>query len=352
MTGKRCMCWISVIALVSIAFGIYSCSEDPATPEKPETIIKIYAFAGDTEMGIIVIDCTDPSSPDSVGLFDPLGPSTVKWVTISGDYLYAIVDREFPDPNELFVIDISDPVNPKKSGSCDCPTDYCNDIVVSGDYAYVAAEDSGLATFDISEPANPQYLDNLPVNGYAIGVAVSGNYAFVTSWDGGLHTVNIADPSHPLAAGSCIEPFHSVRIAVQGNYAYVVNEEEPAGLYVIDIEPPSSPDSVGFCAVPVSQADACDVLCVDDHAFMVWDYGLLAIDISTPTNPTIVGGIDIDNENYCFDILDNRAYYPAERNGLHIIDISDETSLRILGTFELSGDIYGRQVESVAVRKY
>ena len=53
------------------------------------------------------------------------------------------------------------------------------DIVVEGNYAFVAVADSGLQIFDITDPAIPILAGGIRTADRALGLAVAGNYAFV-----------------------------------------------------------------------------------------------------------------------------------------------------------------------------
>ncbi len=66
---------------------------------------------------------------------------------------------------------------PTLAGSCDTP-DHAHDVFVSGDYAYVADDYSGLQVIDISDPENPTLVSSYDTD-RATGVFVSSDYAYV-----------------------------------------------------------------------------------------------------------------------------------------------------------------------------
>ena len=53
--------------------------------------------------------------------------------------------------------------------------------VISGNYVYVAAGDSGLRIIDVSDPAAPTFVGSYVPGGQANDVAVNGNYAYVVA---------------------------------------------------------------------------------------------------------------------------------------------------------------------------
>ena len=78
-------------------------------------------------------------------------------------------------------------------------TGFSYGVYVSGDYAYVADDDSGLAVIDISDPTNPGAPVYSDTTGTAHGIYVSGDYAYVTDLMSGLALNQITHPTTPRA---------------------------------------------------------------------------------------------------------------------------------------------------------
>ncbi len=63
-------------------------------------------------------------------------------------------------------------------------------MAVSGSYAYVADDESGLQIIDISVPGSPVIVVSMDTPSNAYGVAVSGDYAYVADIFSGLQVAN------------------------------------------------------------------------------------------------------------------------------------------------------------------
>ena len=279
----------------------------------------------------------------------PRGPALA--VAVSGSYAYVTTGGA-----GLQVIDISDPVNPKRvNWHDDSGTAY--DLAVSGNYAYVADLDAGLQVFDIRNPSVPVEVSRFNTNGsvYAVAVsavAVSDNYAYVAdSWLEGtsslaaLQVIDVSDRSNPQRVGSLEGAFG--RLAISGHYAYVGAYE--AGLQVIDVSDPSNPQRVGSLEAGWSPQD---VAVSGQYAYVAgsWregtnhGYGLQVIDISNPVNPRRVGSLE--GASGSLALAGNYAYVAVEgwRDGtnlhptsLHVIDISSPASPQRVGSLGLEG---------------
>jgi PKD repeat protein/subtilisin family serine protease len=256
-----------------------------------------------------------------VGFYDT--PAIPYDVAVSGTYAY-VADNS----SGLRVIDISDPANPTEVGFYDTPG-YANGVAVSGSYAYVADWISGLRVIDISNPAQPTevgYHDTLATN-----VAVSGTYAYVAA-SAGLRVIDISDPTHPTEVGFYDTPGSAYGVAVSGPYAYVA--DWISGLRVIDISDPTHPTEVGFYDTPGS---AYDVAISGSYAYVAdHSSGLRVIDISNPANPTEVGFYDTPENAIGVAVSGTYAYVAAWISGLRVIDISDPAHPTEVGFYNKS----------------
>ena len=104
---------------------------------------------------------------------------------------------------------------------------------MSGDYAYIAGEISGLAVIDISDPTNPGTPVYQNMTDEAHSVYVSGDYAYVADYSKGLAVINISDPTNPGTPIYKNTTGNANNVYVSGYYAYVADGS--SGLAVIEI---------------------------------------------------------------------------------------------------------------------
>jgi hypothetical protein len=277
--------------------------------------------------GLRVFDIsTDPSTPSQIAYYEIPGSRIVE-VVLSGNYAY-LADRY----NGLRVIDISVPSNPNEV--CNCPTpDWTEDIALFGNYAYVAGRSAGLLVIDISDFSNPTGVFSFDTPAYTMGVEISGDYAYLANYDDGLRIIDISDPENPSEVGCYDTPHEAQDVAVSGNYAYVA--DYLSGLRVIDISDPENPYEVGSCNTTLAE----DVVVSGNYAYVADGlYGLMVIDISDPENPIKLDSCETpDHVGNRIAISGDYAYVTNNASGLCIIDISDLSSpegLTIVGSFD------------------
>ena len=320
---------------------------DISIPSNPKIIGSVYTpeYAGDVYvsgsyaylggMGLQVIDISNPSSPEIIGSVATLGGSTFY---ISGNYAYLI--------GPLFiVIDITTPSSPEMIGSISFElVGYALDVYVSGSYAYVATDNTGLAVIDISIPSSPKIISYFVTYGSAQGVYVSGNYAYVsTVWSDGssIQVLDISTPSNPVTI-SFVERLRAGAIYnISDNYAYVagIYRDDSGEIYgyleVIDV---SNSNFVITRSFITQWSTIYSGFHVSGSYAYLGGKGLQVIDISVPSAPTIIGSFP----TYAGGIYvsGSYAYVTAESSSFKVIDISTPSNLKIIGSVDTPGYSY------------
>lgn len=77
--------------------------------------------------------------------------------------------------------------------------DLANDVVVAGNYAYVAAGNSGLRIVSIQDQNDLHEVGYYELSN-AQGVAVAGDYAYVAAGATGLSIFNVSNSAAPVLA--------------------------------------------------------------------------------------------------------------------------------------------------------
>lgn len=283
-----------------------------------------YAYIAAGPAGLQVVDISDPVSPKRVG-----GCSTsatlgvANGVAASGHYAY-VADGYAG----LQVIDVSDPAAPRKVGgySFSPLVPYARDVKVAGNYVYIAASNGGLKIFDVTNPASPKPAGGLLTTS-AFAVAVSGNLACVASGDfGGMSVIDIGNPASPKWLGGFITPGIGQRVAIAGQYAYIADGDTSmqtlqTGLHIIDVSSPAKPKRVGYYL----SRDANCVVVAGDYAFMTGGNSRLdnswlnAMNVAKPANPQLAGTLTMAGSIQGLTVSGSYIYLANNDRGLAIV---------------------------------
>ncbi|MCD6496069.1 MAG: hypothetical protein J7K54_02245, partial [Candidatus Aenigmarchaeota archaeon] len=232
-----------------------------------------YAYVGgNDDPAFSVIDISDPSNPEEIGLIrdDSVGGSAtvlegVGDIFVNGRYAYVL---NSVNNDSMTILDISDPTNPTEVG-------YITDdsvggdvtaikapqnVYVSGRYAYITSrlEDS-LSVIDISNASNPvqvSYIQDDSLGGDATGldgargIYVAGNYVYVGSfYDNSISVIDISDPEDLVEVGVIFDDTRNgtanmidgiFNIFGSGKYIYVSAHDDDA-ISIIEISAIETP---------------------------------------------------------------------------------------------------------------
>ena len=185
--------------------------------------------------GLTIVDVSSPASPQELSYH-----TNPDWEPVEREGVEGLGTDVLIMTEEFTVEDLIDNVAP--SGS------YL-DVAVSGDYAYIAASDSGLVVLDISDSTSPSEVARLEVPDRPRRIIISGNLVFLIGfrvpddetwremvhWMHPLHIVDITNPVTPRLVDS-VEEITGVTpcqlMVTFDDYIYFLNHQ---AVYVIDI---------------------------------------------------------------------------------------------------------------------
>ncbi len=332
------------------AVGFYSAQNDPIWSVQKVIVQDNYAYLVAGQAGLWIIDVSDPANPVEVGFYNTLGSAT--GINLRGDYAYVtwqicshpycsnqlrIVDISNPNKpievgtyktlntitavelvgewaylgvkGELEVLNISQPDKMRESTLFEHAYGYSPyDIVANGNYIYLAAGDTGLQVFDISNPTYPVEMGTFKVSdmktAYKLTLVESHIYLVDSKQ---LHIIDISNPTVPISVS--VTPLDMGRypnpaIAITEGYAYLTTAS--TGLHTLDVSTLTSPKKVNVFGGPnLAQG----IAVINDYAYVADGYlGLRIFDISNPTRPTEAGFYDKPGGAWAVSVKDNYAY--------------------------------------------
>jgi len=218
-------------------------------------------------------------------------------------------------------------------GTCNTPG-FAYDAVVSGNYAYVADGDGGLAVVDLADRSQPTIVGSCSVTGKATGLAVAGSYAYVAVANSKLAVVNVATPSQPAVIATCNLSGTPNGVFVSGNYAYVASGT--AGIQIVNIATPSSPQLTSSFQ---TAGPAKSVSVTGDSVYAaVGSAGIEIIDVTLPWNPVLVDRYDTPGEACGIFIAGSYTYVADGGAGLQIWAAADSGNY---DTPDYAAGVYG-----------
>jgi hypothetical protein len=223
-----------------------------------------YAYLADNWVGLRIIDVSDPSEPEQVGVceIEAIAISDV-FVTDSIAYVVAYIGG-------LYIIDIIDPSAPEEVGHFNNYTT-TGDVYVQDTLAYLA-DSEGLRIISVADPGNPWQVGMFESRGEA-SVFVAGTSAYIAgggSYDYyNFRIVDVSDPAHPVQKGYCCNDQTGFSTYICDSLAYVADWD--FGLQVIRINHPPMLDRIGYYQ---TDSFVLSTFCADGYAYLGGAEGL------------------------------------------------------------------------------
>jgi hypothetical protein len=276
-----------------------------------------YAYLADDTSGLMIIDVSNKVNPVLVGNYRTTGNNRSVFMNDQFAYL--------TDGDGLYIVDVDSPATPTLTGKYDM-TGMPIDLVLSGDYCYLAVDGSGLQSININNPSNPTIIDSYGPLGRARELDKQGNYVYLADGDSGVHIIDVSNPEHLTLLGTCHAPLSAASISVRGDYAYI--SDEATGLKVINISQPTNPYLVS--QYNITESNSLDLEVLGDYVFvairgMPSGGRFLILNVDNPLNPQYAAEIATSGLTICIAVDSNYAYL-GESSGIQIFDISDKTN--------------------------
>ncbi len=150
-------------------------------------------------------------------------PGTPRGV-FARDHTCFVADAELG----LQIVDISNPDSKVIIGAADTPG-YAYGVFVKDTLAFVADGHEGLSIINVADSTNPKRIGVLDLPGLARNVIVVDTLAFVACGSGGVSMVNVKDPQNPILVSTLNLPY-TYDVDVKARVLFVATR---AGMYTI-----------------------------------------------------------------------------------------------------------------------
>lgn len=320
-----------------------------ALPSGNDYYVKIEEWFGNYEIGFSdYFSITNSGSSDEDG--ENSGNPSSTDIDISGNTVY-VADQI----DDLFIYKVDDPAKPELIDNIEIEG-MIEDTFVSGDQLYLGisqpagSTDSfyGLAILNISDPLNPGIPTYVNTKGKVYDIYVSGGYVYLmVPWgydDSGvshdynsLALIEVEDPNNPGTPIYKELGEYLAKVWVKGKYAFAIVTEQ--GIAVLDISDPQNLGTPSYIVVDGMGED----LFIDDQnrLFISSNDGIQVIDVTDPLNPgdAVNTGIKEGIPKAYGDLL-----FTKSGQFVHLYDISDLTNPKELYSKSVDGLVFDFEV--------
>ena len=281
-----------------------------------------FVYASSYTGGFWVLDVSNPALPVLVGQLTI--PDNGLSVAVQGDYVY------FGSSDHIFTLDVSNPANPMVVGDA-IVGGWFADLIISGELLYANGSYSGVTILSLSNPAHPAFLSNCPNSDNLADMTLTGNTILGASGGNGIKVLDMTVPQSPalLCIYSAQRNFQEV--AVRDNLAYLA--AQPGGFLIVDVSDPSAMVQIG-CLNTIGSAT--HLLLQGDYAYVAgnWQDSSTIVNVSDPEHPFVAGQYYL-NGHFADYVEDTGLAYACDTwYGIKIFDLSTPTNPALVGSYQ------------------
>jgi len=199
-------------------------------------------------------------------------------------------------------------------------------IDIEGNYAFIADND-GISIFDISDPTNVVYEQNIPLPTGAFGVHINDGIVYAAGKTSGFYIINVTDILDPEIIGH--HAGSAVRVFVQDDLAFVSDYFN--GLTIYDVSNKSNPVDESFYFM---SGNIWGTVAKGEVAYIANPaLGIEVLNVTDPTTPVRIAILSSAVGATHLSIHENKLYVGKNGNGLNIFDVSTPSSPVLLGSY-------------------
>ena len=227
------------------------------------------AYVG-TSQGVTTYDLASSGQPSEIGR---ASTAAVIAMDVVGGRAYLGID------GGLLVMDVEDPASPQLVETLSLQG-LTRGVDVEGEHLYLARSGTGLTTVDLGDGATLGAMHHLEVTSGLDYVTAAGSMVFAVELNKGLYVIDAAEPSTMRVVGRA-EPYQQVHeVAVSGRHAYTVGHD----LTVYDVLVPENPEKLA--ALSLEGGIASGVAVQGSYVYIAFgDEGIWIVDATDPTDP-------------------------------------------------------------------
>ena len=249
------------------------------------------------EVGLVVIDITDPAAPEEVERIQMPGGNVHRDVATHDRYAY-VGGQQGAD---LFVIDLTNlPSGARTVGQFREYRNAAHTLHVDAGLLFLNDSGGNCRILSLADPTDPE-----PIANYRSGECHDSHlhgdlFIAAQGSDGRYDLVDLSDPTSPERIGrtdSANIYAHSVAVPEDGNTMYAFEEANTRDLLIYDIKNRSSPELIGEFEMPGGAIIHNGWIRGDLLFVAYYEEGLVVLDISERGEPKVAAQYDTLDRN-------------------------------------------------------
>ena len=281
----------------------------------------LYLVGGDKEL--FIVNVSDPLNPKLVGSYS--NNSEVLTSTINENFLFLGLEE-----NAIEIINIQNKTNPERVGYYNT-SGIVKNFYIKGDYIYLAKASSGIEVLNIANISQLASIANFYDGGSAEKIVCIDDLLFVADNLDGLEIYNISNPNVLQKIANFTDGNKIFDVSIEENFAYILSDNN--SMNILNISDIMNIEEIAEYYID----DPTNINVKNNLTMITSDNKISVLNCSNPSNieKIVVFNATDDIITWAFD--DDNIYL-VEDEGIEIVEISSNTLYNIKHRFGF-GDI-------------
>jgi len=191
------------------------------------------------------------------------------------------------------------------------------------DYIYIAWSTNGIMVIDVSDIMSPAQVLNYDIEGFCHDLTIKGDYLYYVNIDG-LYVLDISEPLQPFQVGFWDSDNRAEQFVLYGDFAYIADYD--GGIKVLDISNPTNPSLINTVTLNSTSRIDYDPIIRDGKLIITdrhWNE-IMVFDLSNPVYPVLQSNCRWDKYTNDMELFGNYLYCA---NGKDVYDVYGLTVL-------------------------
>ena len=212
-------------------------------------------------------------------------------------------------------------------------------LLISSIFIYVSIENAHAAEFKEIKNADIGHYQPAGVSVMFEDVEINGTYAYVSDASlPGLRVISLANPSNPsLTTSRTVTGTNSYEIEIANDVAYLRVVDQDYDIKYFDISSPTNPTYKGLLDLGYARGfDASETTLFVNNFTEIISFNFSDVDI-----PAELDRLNLTDVGESLTFIDNYVYICTSTNQLIIVNTTNPSNLNLISSFDL-GDYYAQ----------
>jgi hypothetical protein len=265
------------------------------------------------------LQIVDESNPAALTVVGQVGlPQPIQGLAASGNYVYVADGRA-----GVAIVDTSNLAAPYVTGSYSLTSAYAVALDERGEFAYVASADQQIAVLNVKDPVAPKRVTSkFFTNANFYDLVVAGQTLLAAGGGKGIFVYSLATTDDPSRAKRVKSLKACTSLAVQGRLVAALDGN--LGLVLVSFPNWTTPTVEATLPLP-NQGQSCAFLPQDPTKLLVaeGEGGFQIIDVSNPAAPSVLTSLAAPSPCVGTSLSNTHSYLICGDNGLWSLDLSN-----------------------------